>query len=139
MRCIKIIKALHFHSWQFSVQINSVFPVKVVENTTVFQWDITIFSNLTSLKFTVQKQPPGDFLCEKVFLRIQQNFQGNICVGVSFLIKLQVQPAPCIFMKKEIPAQMFSSELCQTFKNIYFAEHLWTTAADNRLVKVVFI
>ena len=34
--------------------------------------------------FYQQKQPP-----EKVFLEISQNSQENICVRVSFLIKLQ--------------------------------------------------
>ena len=35
----------------------------------------------------------GGVLCEKMFLEISQNLQGNICFGVSFLIKLQARPA----------------------------------------------
>ena len=26
---------------------------------------------------------------------------------------------------------MFSSEICETFKNNYFVEHLWTAASDG--------
>ena len=37
----------------------------------------------------LQKQPP-EVLCEKkVLIKISQNSQGNTCVGISFLIKLQ--------------------------------------------------
>ena len=28
---------------------------------------------------------------------------------------------------------MFSCEFCKIFKNIYFEEHLWTTASGSRL------
>ena len=33
----------------------------------------------------------------------------------------------CNFIKKP-PAQVFSSEICEIFKNNCFEEHLWTTA-----------
>ena len=30
---------------------------------------------------------------------------------------------------KETPTQVFSCEICEIFKNIYLAEHLWTTGS----------
>ena len=34
----------------------------------------------------------------------------------------------CNFVK-ETPAQVFSCEYCEIFKNTYFEEHLWTAAS----------
>ena len=34
----------------------------------------------------------------------------------------------CNFIKKETLAQVFSCEFCEISKNIFFTEHLWTTA-----------
>ena len=48
---------------------------------------------------------------------------------VSFLIKLQAWT--CNFIKKEALAQAFSCEFCDIFKNIFFTEHLWTTASEK--------
>ena len=36
----------------------------------------------------------------------------------------------CNFIKKETPAQLFSSELWEFFKNTYFVEHLLTAASE---------
>ena len=48
---------------------------------------------------------------QKVFLKISQNAQENICA--------------CNFTKKEPLAQVFSGEFCEIFKNTFFIEHLW--------------
>ena len=64
-------------------------------------------------------------LCKKMFLEISQNSQENTCTRVSFLIKA------CNFIKKETLAQVFSWEFCEIFKNIFFTEHLWTTASSS--------
>ena len=37
----------------------------------------------------------------------------------------------CIFIKKETPAQVFSREFGETFKNNFSAEHLQTTASAH--------
>ena len=42
---------------------------------------------------------------------------------------LKISPDVCNFIKKETPVEMFSSEFCEIFKNIFFTEHLWTTAS----------
>ena len=41
------------------------------------------------------------------------------------------RPEGCNFIKKEIPAQVFSCEFCEISKNTFFTEHLWTTASVN--------
>ena len=51
---------------------------------------------------------------KKVFLKISQSSQENICARVSFLIKKR------LFIKKETLAQMFYCEFCEIFKNIFF-------------------
>ena len=48
---------------------------------------------------------------KEVLLEFSQNSQENTCVGVSFLIKLQVSDLQLI--KKETLAQVFSSEFCE--------------------------
>ena len=42
------------------------------------------------------------------------------------------------FIKKETLAQVFSCEFCETSKNTFFTEHLWTTASEmkNTYLKV---
>ena len=63
-----------------------------------------------------------------VFLQILLNHsQESTCVRVSFLIKLQ--PWVCNFIIKETLVQVLSCEFCETFKNIFFTEHLRTTAS----------
>ena len=37
----------------------------------------------------------------------------------------------CNFIKKETLAQVFSCEFCEISKNIFFAEHIWTTASNK--------
>ena len=50
-----------------------------------------------------------------------KNFAGKfLCCWSLILIKLQAF---------RTPAQVFSCEICKTFKNIYFKEHLLTTAS----------
>ena len=61
-----------------------------------------------------------------MFLEILQNSQENICVRVSFLIKLLA--LACNFIEKETLAQMFSCEFCETVST-FFTEHLWATAS----------
>ena len=39
------------------------------------------------------------------------------------------RPEACNFIQKEILAQVFSCEFSEISKNIFFTEHLWTTAA----------
>ena len=53
----------------------------------------------------------GGFLWKKVFLKISQNIQEDICARLSFLIK---------FIKKETLAQVFSCKFYKSFKrNLY--------------------
>ena len=38
---------------------------------------------------------------------------------------------PVTLLKKRL--QLFSSEICEIFKNTYFEEHLWTTASNENI------
>ena len=38
--------------------------------------------------------------------------------------------------KKETPTKVLSCEVCETFKNTYFEEHLRTAASENVFMKL---
>ena len=63
---------------------------------------------------------------KKMFLKILQNLQENTCARVSFLIKLQASDLQLYY---EAPTQVFSCEFGDIFKNIFFVEHIRTTAS----------
>ena len=44
---------------------------------------------------------------------------------------IEMQVKACNFIKKETLAQVFSWEFCEISKNIFFTEHLRTTASEN--------
>ena len=52
-----------------------------------------------------------------------------------FLIKLQTTAYN--FIKKETMAQVFFYEFCEFFKNIFFTEHLRTTASGCTIKKLI--
>ena len=79
------------------------------------------------LKIWVQKQPLEAFYKKKVFLKILQNSQENVCVRVSFLVKFQAYGL-CNYIKKEPLELVFFCEFYKIFKNTFFIEHLRTTA-----------
>ena len=64
----------------------------------------------------LKKQSPGVALKKKAFLEILENSQDNTCARASLLIKLQDSAG---FIKKEILAQVYSCEFCETFKNMF--------------------
>ena len=66
--------------------------------------------------------------CEKGVLRNFAKFTGKHLCQSLFLINLQARA--CNFIKKETLAQVFSGEVCKIYKNIFFTEHLWTTASE---------
>ena len=66
------------------------------------------------------------FYKNKALLKISQNSQENICVGVSFLIK---------FIKKETPTQVFSCEFCEIFNNAFFSCRLLDTWIYDKVFK----
>ena len=61
---------------------------------------------------------------KKGVLRNFTKFTGkHLCRTLFF------KPKACNFIKKETPAQMFSCEFCEIFRNTFFTEHLWKTAS----------
>ena len=65
----------------------------------------------------------------KLFLKISQHSQENICVRISFLIKMQVFRAPAL-LKRDSNTGVFC-EHWEIFKNTYFEEHLRTAASES--------
>ena len=65
------------------------------------------------------------FCKKKVFLEISRNSQENNCARVS-------EPETCNFIKRKTPAQVFSCEFWEIFKNTVLTEHLWATASVRR-------
>ena len=65
---------------------------------------------------------------KKLFLKISQCSQENICVELSFLIKLQVI-RPAALLKRDSNTNV-SCEYCEIFRNTYFEEHLQTAAFE---------
>ena len=59
----------------------------------------------------------------KLFLKISQYSQENTCVGISFLIKMQVFRAPAL-LKRDSNRGVFC-EHWEIFKNTYFEEIRW--------------
>ena len=76
-----------------------------------------------------QKQPPEVF-CKKSVLKKLRKFHRKTPVWKSLFNKF-AGLQPCIFIKKETPTQVFSCEICETFTNTYFEEHLRTTASGQ--------
>ena len=69
---------------------------------------------------------------KKLFLKISQKSQENTCARVSFLKKLQ--DSTCNYIKKETLAQVLLRDYCEIFKNIFFTDHVRTTASDSEIV-----
>ena len=66
--------------------------------------------------------------CSQMFFKtvVLKNFANsreNSCVGVFFN---KVAACGLHLYYRQIPAQLFSSEICEIFKNTYFEEHLRT-------------
>ena len=74
------------------------------------------------LVFNLSRSSRPEVFYKKVLLEISQNSQENTCARVSFLINLQAWA--CNFIRKETLVQVFSSQVSEIFKNIFFTEHL---------------
>ena len=72
---------------------------------------------------------------KKMFLKILQKSRENIWAGNFFLIKRGLRPATIL---KKTLAQVLSCEFCETCKNPFSKEHLWTTALANCYVNLIF-
>ena len=58
---------------------------------------------------------------KNVFLEILQNSQENICARISFLIKLQAQPA--MFLKKSLWHRCFPVNFAKLLRTPFLKEH----------------
>ena len=69
-----------------------------------------------------------------MFLKISQCFQKTLVFGSFFNNAAGLKA--CIFIKKEIPTQVFSWELCEIFKNSFLVQHFLfiILICDDRLL-----
>ena len=115
----------HEESWLRRIMIKQVnYNNRVTISSTYIFWQkLNLLTFKASLEeVIVMHAVAGRCIVKKVLSEISQNSQENICVRVSFLIKLQTWVLQ--LFKKETLAQMFSGEFCKIFKNIFFTKHL---------------
>ena len=84
--------------------------------------------NLSQKSKIYKKQPPEVFN-KKGVLRNFAKFTGKHLCQSLFFIKVAVVYV-CIFIKKETLALTFFYDFGESFKNIFFTDHLWATASD---------
>ena len=94
---------------------------------------INPFHTTVLFLYPLQKQSPEVFY-KKGVLEISQNSQENTCARLSFLIKLQAWSL--LLYWKETLTQVFSCQFCEISKNIFFTEHVWTTASVPENIKL---
>ena len=72
-----------------------------------------------------------------MFLKIWQNSHENTCVGVSLsrsLLSLSRSPRSHATLLEKTPAQVFSCEFCEIFKNTFLTELLRMPASNSTKV-----
>ena len=72
-----------------------------------------------------------------MFLKIWQNSYENTCAGVSLsrsLLSLSRSPRSHATLLKKTPAQVFSCEFCEIFKNTFLTELLRMPASNSTQV-----
>ena len=124
---------LAFHrKWIFPLRASSVNVTKSAENCGFGhiywrnpKWKTSFFVQCWSSESLQRRKTFSQkiFSFKKVLLKLSQNSQQNTCVRVSFLMKA------CNFIIKETLAQVFFYEFCKIINNIFFTEHLRTTAS----------
>ena len=72
-----------------------------------------------------------------MFLKIWQNSYENTCAGVSLsrsLLSLSRSPRSHATLLEKTPAQVFSCEFCEIFKNTFLTELLRMPASNSTKV-----
>ena len=106
-------------------------PSKQMHTQTLATKTLEIIED-NSNKNLFKKQRPDVIYKKSYYLA---KFIGNICVRVSFSIKLQAWDLQLYL--KETLAKVFFCEFCEIFKNTLFVEHHRLTASDIRVQVVV--
>ena len=81
------------------------------------------------LVLNIYKSSRPEVFCKKGVLRNFAKFPAKHLRQSLFFNKVVGQAWGLNFIKKETPAQVFSCEFCNIFKNIFSIEHLLTTAS----------
>ena len=71
-----------------------------------------------------QKQQPGLFCKNDVLKYFTKFTEKRLCWSLFLIRLLQASAFRTAALLKETPAQVFFCEYCETFKNMYFEEHL---------------
>ena len=87
----------------------------VIYLTTYFYLNVQQLSSLSQILFKMG-----------VYKNLGKFTGKHMCQSLFFN---KVAGASCNFIEKEILVQVFSSEFCKIFKNIFLTEHLWTTTS----------
>ena len=98
------------------------FIVLLYNNGKRFKRVLEIWHEASRYKCLSTEAPAtGGVLWKKVFLKISQNSQENTCARVSFLIKLQIQPAA--LLTKRLWNRFSFCELYEIFQNTFFSNN----------------
>ena len=65
----------------------------------------------------------------------KENQVFNLLLIEYIFSKKSTKREACNFIKKETLAQEFSCEFCEISKNTFFAELLWTTASNTKVME----
>ena len=98
-------------------QLYSMIHVKYLKTRQHFLHPSVVFTELYNTEAVAQRCS-GKHLCQSLFFN-------------------KVSEA-CNFIKKEKLAQVFSCEFCEISKNIFFTEHLWTTASEDKFGEIIW-
>ena len=98
-------------------QLYSMIHVKYLKTRQHFLHPSVVFTELYNTEAVAQRCS-GKHLCQSLFFN-------------------KVSEA-CNFIKEEKLAQVFSCEFCEISKNIFFTEHLWTTASEDKFGEIIW-
>ena len=107
-------------------------------NTVVFLWNLQISKNTCFteefqwllLTFNSYFQRSSEQKPVWLWAKTPHSAKKNICCRK----KSRSSHRRCSLKEGlQRPAEVFSCEYCETFKNTYFEKHLWTTASENQI------
>ena len=111
-------------------QLYSMIHVKYLKTRQHFLHPSVVFTELYNTEAVAQRCS----VRKGVFRNITKFTGKHLCQSLFFN---KVSEA-CNFIKKEKLAQVFSCEFCEISKNIFFTEHLWTTASEDKFGEIIW-
>ena len=90
-----------------------------------------VFSNESFFCSSILKNQPSEAFYKKGVIKNFAKFSRKHLSWTLLLNKITKCLRSATFLKKQTPTQVFFCEVCETFKNIFFTEHLRATASDS--------